>query len=362
MMHTTKWQLFRFAIIYFSSQTSIFLIPVILESSNYQGWIALIAGCGLSLIILYFTIRTGSFRAGQAWLEFGKEMVGKWIHRLVVILLAWCVYYVSIDIENFVLFFGSNYLRGTPPLLIQCMIGLVILYSASLGLPTIIYMCDGIFMIFLASLALIFYLFIPNANMDMLPALIHYHDPVIAAKDSIVVLSWFAEWVVFLFVAPDLKIDFKIFKRLVLAVVAIFGIVLVGWILTLLNFGPYLGGDLKYPFLELVRSSSHNNLLSNIDPILIALWSSSMFIHSAFLIHIGTRCAAYVLKNRGSKYLSPVLTTAAVAIAFLYSRNVAIYSRDAYSFTIVLIWIGVGCIPVYYTLSAYIRQRVLKRN
>lgn len=46
----------------------------------------------------------------------------------------------------------------------------------------------------------------------MLPAFIHYHDPGIAMKDSIVVMSWFGEWIVLLFVAPDLKIEAKMLK------------------------------------------------------------------------------------------------------------------------------------------------------
>lgn len=357
-MRTTKWQLFRFTIIYYSSQTSIFLIPTIIGSSSYQGWIALSAGCGLSLILLRFTIYLGKLRPDQAWVDFGKEILGKWGHGLmVVLLLCWCVYYASYDIENFVLFFGSNYLRGTPPWFIQCVIGLVIIYTAKLGFSTIVYMSEGIFLIFVVAIAFAYYLFVPNADLHMLPALIHYHDPGIAFKDTIVVTSWFAEWVVFLFIVPDMKIAGKILKRLVFAGLFLYLIVLVGWVLTLLNFGPKLGAELQYPFLELVRSSSHDTLLSNIDPLLIGLWSSSMFIHSSFLIYVAYRCAAYLTKDRGKKYLIPFLTAASAAIAFTYSRNLAIYFRDYSSFTVVLLWLVVEFIPVYYTVIASFRFR-----
>lgn len=125
-------------------------------------------------------------KPGEVWVDFGKEIMGKWLHGvMVLLLLIWCVYYVSFDIENFVLFFGANYLRGTPPLFIQIVIGLVIMYTAYLGFSTMAYMTDGIFLIFLLSTAFSYYLFLSNADFSMLPALFHYPDPGVAFKDSI---------------------------------------------------------------------------------------------------------------------------------------------------------------------------------
>lgn len=362
-MRTSKWQLFRFAMVYFSSQTNIFLIPTIITSSSYQGWISLVVGCGLSLILLWFTIHLGKINPNQAWVSFGKDIVGKWVHKFtLVVLLSWCVYYASFDIENFVLFFGSNYLRGTPPLFIQCVIGLVIMYTASLGFSTIVYMSDGIFLIFVVAITFTFYLFIPNADFNMLPAFLHYHDPGLAIKDSIMVMTWFAEWVVFLFVAPDLKMEIKMLKRLMFAGICVFLTVLIGWMLTLLNFGPHLGKELQYPFLEMIRSSSYDDLLGNSDPLLIGLWSSSMFIHSSFLIYVAFRCASYLTKGRGKKYLIPGLTMISIAIAFYYSRNLADYFKQYNSFAVVILWLIIECIPVYYTIIAFLRFRKKERK
>ncbi|KGE17162.1 GerAB/ArcD/ProY family transporter [Paenibacillus wynnii] len=357
-MQTTRWQLFRFTLIYLCSQVTVFLIPILITTSSYQGWIALLAGFALSVIILMFTIHVGMLRPNQAWVDFGRDIVGKWGHRFVlVILLCWCIYFVAFDIQNFVLFFGSNYLRGTPPLFLQCVLGLVIMYTASLGFTALVYMADGIFLIFCAAIVFSLFIFLPNAEFSMLPALIHYHEPGIAVKDSFVVMSWFAEWVVFLFVVPDLKMEARMFKKIFLAGLAVLIIVLLDWLMTLLHFGPHLGKDLNYPLVDMVRSSSQDDILSNIDPLLIGVWSSSMFIHSSFLIYVAFRCVSNLTKGRGSKYIIPALITVSVAIAYIYSRNIASYFIHYKSFTTALIWLFVECIPVYYSIGAFIRFR-----
>lgn len=357
-MQTSKWQLFRFFVIFFSSQTTIFLIPTLIATSSYQGWIALIAGSLLGLILLWFTFRLGMLRPNQAWVNFGKDIIGKWPHKfMLLMLLCWCVYYASYDIENFVLFFGSNYLRGTPPLFIQCVIGLVIMYTASLGFTTIAYMADGLFVVFFLTMIIIFNLFLPNADFNMLPAFIHYHDPGIALKDSIVVMSWFGEWIALLFVVPDLKLEAKMLKRLVLTGIFVLVTVLIGWSLTMMTFGPHLGKELQYPFLELVRSSKQDNLLGNSDPLLIGIWSSSMFIHSSFLIYIASKCVSSLFNNKGRKIYIPFLTMASITIAFLYSRDVGRYYDHYNSLAIVVIWLIVESIPIYYTIVAFFRFR-----
>ncbi|WP_438495485.1 GerAB/ArcD/ProY family transporter [Paenibacillus sp. IHBB 3054] len=358
-MTTTKWQMFRFTVVYLASQSSMFLIPGLLSTSGYQGWIAIIAGCAMGMIPLFFTIQVGKIKPGEAWVDFGKEIMGKWLHgAMVFLLLIWCVYFVSFDIENFVLFFGANYLRETPPLFVQIVIGLVIMYTAHLGFSTMVYMTDGLFLVFLFSTALSYYLFIPNADYSMLPALLHYHDPGIAFKDSITTMSWFGGWTVFLFVAPDLKIDNKMQKRLIVAGISVMLTVLAAWLITILNFGPHFGKELQFPYLQLIQSSSHDDLLGNSDPILIGLWSASMFIHSSFLIYVAHKCALYLTKQKAKKVMIPFLTIGSITIAYLYSLNLTQYNKNYNAFGTVIIWLIVECIPVYYFIVAFIRSKI----
>ncbi|KHL97234.1 hypothetical protein QW71_02410 [Paenibacillus sp. IHB B 3415] len=357
-MRTSKWQMTRFSIVYLGSQSTMFLIPGLIETSSYQGWISLILGGFLGLILLYFTILVGKLKPGIGWVEFGAEIMGKWLHGIIVILLlCWCINYVSYDIHNFALFFGGNYLRGTPPLFIILVVGLVIMYTAHLGFASMVYMSEGIALICIVFAILSTYLFIQHAEYSMLPAFIHYHDPRIVIKDSITVMSWFGEWVVFLFVAPELKISNKIMKPLSLGGITVILIVLIVWLMTMLNFGPYLGKELQFPFLQMIRSSSNDDLLGNSDPILIGIWSSSMFIHSSFMIYVAYRCALYLTRQKAKKVMIPLLTVCSITIAFVYSMNVAVYYHNYYSFNTTIFWLIVEFIPVYYFIVAWVRSK-----
>lgn len=360
-MRTTNWQIARFSLVYYTSQTVIILIPIIIAQSGYQGWISVVLGSIGSMILLFFTIQVGKLRADRAWVDFGQEFMGKWVHRLLVfVLLSWCVYYASYDIENFVLFFGSNYMRGTPALFIQLVVGAVILYTASQGFSTIVYMADGIFLLLIATVLFSVYLFFPNAEFEMLPAFIHYHEPKLIFHDTVRVISFLAEWVVFLFMAPELKINNNMLKRLLVSEIVLTFCMLVGWLLTMLNFGPHLGKNLLYPFLDMVRSSSHDDILGNLDPFLIGIWSCSMFIHSSFLIYVAYKCALSLTKQKGKKYMLPFLVGCSVCIAYMYSRSITRYYRDFSSYITVLLWLSVECIPVYYYIAAFIRSKLNK--
>ncbi|WP_018753366.1 GerAB/ArcD/ProY family transporter [Paenibacillus sanguinis] len=350
-MRTTPWQLFRFGFVYFNSQSTVFLVPALLASSSYQAWIGVLGGYLLNLILLGAMIYIGSRYPEQPWIQFGKKLMGKWLHSMfVIILLAWCVYYTSYDIQSFVLFFGSNYLRDTPPWFIQIAIAPIIMYTAMRGVKNIIYMADGLFVLILTSTTLMLLLFSQQANFHMLSALQHHLLPVSGLfENSLTSLSWFAEWMVFLFIVPDLKLDKNASRSLFAIASVLCLLVITGWLMVLMNFGPQLARQFQYPFLEIVRSVEPDSILSKVAPLVIGIWTTSMFIHSAFLIYVASRCATYFTKEKGQRLSIVLLTAAAVSIAFYYSNHLSLYQKHYYSFEVVIIWIIVECIPVYYT-------------
>lgn len=225
---------------------------------------------------------------------------------------------------------------------------------------TLIYMADGIFLVFIVFFALSMYLFVPNADFSVLPALLHYHDFKLAIKDSIFVSSWFGLWVLLLFVAPEIQINSKMNKKLIFAGLFTLLFILISWLLTIVVLGVHLGHELRYPYLQMMRLSSQNNLLGNADPLLIGLWSSSLFIQSAFLIYIAYKCATYLTKNKGTKYMVPILTTISIVIAFFYSRHLGIYNLHFNSYYTSIVWLGIECIPIYYSIIALFTYRKRK--
>lgn len=163
---------------------------------------------------------------------------------------------------------------------------------------------------------------------------------------------------VLLFIAPDIQISNKMLKRLIAAGIAVMLTVLIIWVMTILNFGPHFGKELQFPYLQLIRSTSHDDLKGNSDPLLIGLWSASMFIHSAFLIYVAHKCALYLTKQKAKKVMIPFLTIGSITIAYLYSLNVTQFNKNYNAFGTVIIWLIVECIPVYYFIVAFIRSKI----
>ncbi|GKS12356.1 germination protein [Paenibacillus chitinolyticus] len=360
-MRSTSWQTFRFATIYMISQPIAFLISPLITTSGYQGWIALLLGGLISILFLCCTVYVGRLNPDVPWVQSGEQIIGKWPHRFVLfVVLYWCVYYVSIDLESFTLFYGTTYMRETPQWFLQLIIGLVIVITARWGFVSIVYMADGLFLITILGIAIIMGLFSANADFHMFPALWTHHKMGLAFRDTLTAVSWFGEWFVFLFMVPHLKFGPKTLRNLLSASLVVMFAVSMQWMLTLFTFGPYFGSRIQYPLLELIRSSTLGGLLGNADPLLIGLWTTSMFIHDSFILYAGTKCAAELFKFQTRKAILPLLSGTAVVVALQFSRDTTHFLTDINTLSIVMFWVLVDALPVYYAVIAYVRIKLGK--
>ncbi|MBP2001479.1 spore germination protein KB [Paenibacillus shirakamiensis] len=337
-----------------------FLVTPLITSSGYQGWIALLTAAAINVLLIYCTVRIGRLAPQESWIQFGERIMGKWLHRSVLLLIAlWTIYYISLDIEQFTLFYGTVYMKGTPPWFIQLMLGFAIALTARWGFATMIYLSDTLFILLLTGLFFLALMFSRDANFHMLPALLTHHKLDIAARDTLSSISWFGEWFIFLFLAPELTCGKKTLRNLMLANLVVVAGVFIPWLLTLLNFGPYYGGRVQYPILELIRSSSYSGILGNADPLVIGMWLTSMFIHDAFLLYVGTLCLSRVLNFKsGPHVFISLLGGLATILAFQYSRNSTVFQQNINSMAIILFWAIIDCIPIYYILVALFRGQL----
>lgn len=362
-MKSTSWQTFRFAFIYMQSHPTAYLITPLIATSAYLGWLSILTGGGLGLLVLWFSVRLGMYRNDVSWVDFGQEIAGKWIHRLILALLVfWALTYASTDIESFTLFYGSNYMRETPQWFIHIIVVLIIIFTARRGFATLVYMSDGLFLITLTAMIITFASFFKDADIHQFTGLFRHRNFDSVAKDSLFVFSFLGEWLVFLFIAPHLQIDRRTLRNLGSACILITLAVMIQWTLTFLNFGPHLGKLLQYPLVELIRSSV-SGLLGNADPLLIGLWATSMFIHSAFLLQIAARCLAKIIGVR--QLHGPLITIlggSAAIFAYQYARNPIIYQNDFTSFKTTLFTVFVQCIPLYYWIAMLIKRKSPAQN
>ncbi|GAB6926745.1 hypothetical protein JCM10914A_07280 [Paenibacillus sp. JCM 10914] len=361
-MTRTPGQLFRLGFVYLNAIPTGFLISPLLWGSAYLGWAAIMGGYALSLILLWFTVKVGMWDPHRPWIDFGSKLVGPWIHiPVVVLVLFWAINYLGMDIEGFALFFDTNYMRETPQWFVILIVGLVITITARWGLETMIYISDGLFIIIVLSIIFMNMFFFKEANFDMVIAMTRHHNYGSVVKDAIFCLSFFAEWLVFLFVAPYIQLDRKSFRSLAAAGLLVTIAVLLQWASALLNFGIYFGRELQYPLVELMRAAS--GFLGNSDPLMIGLWSSSMFLHSAFLVHISVRCLAKLLRlKQMDAPLIALIGGIGVVLAYQYSRNPVLFMKEYNSFSIAVFFILIECIPILYWVATLFRRKRKKKQ
>ncbi|GIP26731.1 hypothetical protein J23TS9_18610 [Paenibacillus sp. J23TS9] len=362
-MRTTSFQIFRFACIYMLTMPLAFMIPPLIVTSGYLGWIAVLIGGTINFGLILCTYQLGKMASGQAWTAFGEKISGKWGHRAVLLILVfWSVYYVSLDMEQFTMFYRSAYMRETPDWFLLLLIGIVILITARWGFSTLVYIADGTFIVILLGIIFILVIFTGDANYQMLPAFVTNHDFHNVFSDVISVISWNGEWFIFLFIMPQLKFDKNTLRNLLLANSLVIFAVLLTWLLVLLNFGNHYASQLKYPVLQLIRSTSFTGLIGNADPLFIGLWATSMIVHDAFLIYVGVTCLGHLLKFKENKPLITLLAGTATVAAVQYSRNTTLFQKDMTELGFISFWVMINGIPLYYVLIAFLRGRLGRKK
>lgn len=362
-MRSTSFQSFRFACIYMLTIPLAFMIPPLIATSNYQGWILILLGGAINVVLILCTYKLGKKASKSSWADFGEKVAGKWGHRIIqAVLLFWSVYYVSLDMEQFTLFYGFVYMRETPPWFLQLMVGIVIWIVARWGFASMVYIADGTFMIILIGIAFLLVVLSGDADYQMLPALFNHFDIGTISKDVISVISWIGEWFVFLYMLPEVTFDKKTLRNLLLSNALVIFAVLLTWLLVLLNFGPHYGSHLKYPVLQLIRGTSFTGIIGNADPVFIGLWVMSMVVHDAFLIYIGVTCMSKLFKIKETKPLLTLLMGTAIVAAYQYSRNTTTYQKDLAEQAFILFWVLIDGLPLYYLLLGLIRRSVKKKK
>lgn len=344
-MRNTPWQLFRFGFVYLNAIPTGFLVTPLLWNSAYLGWAAILGGYAMSLVFLWFMLKLGLWDPRKPWINFGSALVSKWIHfPIVALVFFWSINYIGMDIEGFTLFFDTNYMRESPQWFILLIVGLVVMVTARWGMETMIYISDGLFLVIVVAIVAMNMFFFKEAHWDMMIAMVRHHNYESAIKDSLFCLSFFAEWIVFLFLAPYIQFNKKSFRNLAAAGLLVTIGVMLQWASALLNFGPYLGREMQYPLVELMRAAS--GFLGNSDPLIIGLWSSSMFFHSAFLIHVSVRCMAKLLNlKQMDGPLIAIIGGTAIVIAYQYSQNPILFQQDFNSFGMAVIFHSHGVNP-----------------
>ncbi|MEK8126527.1 GerAB/ArcD/ProY family transporter [Paenibacillus filicis] len=335
-----------------------FLLGGLFVSGRFLGWIVIPAALVLSLILVYGAHSLGSAHPGESWEQYGAAIVGKWIHQLFILIIAmYCLSLAAICTTKYTVLMGSMYLPNTPDTLILAICIFCILLVARSGIRTLVFMSDGFFLLVFGASILMLPFMAVSAKMEMSRALVTHWDSVTFLKSTLYVGAWFSEIFLTLLLFPYFPAHGKRMRYLTLAVAGSGLLLLAYWFVILFVFGPDLAAHLRFPLIEVIRLISLGDIMENLDPVAISIWSSSLLIKGSLLLFLAARLVSQQLQLTTHRPLTLGLAPFIFAGSYLLLQHPEILDRMLLTMSTALIVLGMAMIPYLYLAIYKIRHR-----
>ncbi|WP_052339333.1 GerAB/ArcD/ProY family transporter [Gorillibacterium massiliense] len=305
-----------------STIVSFFNTPIV-EYAGYSAWLAILIGSGASLVLTLILMRYSKRRPDEYLGQYGKEVVGKYVHYPLVLFVALaCLFFAADIFRQLTEFIIEIYLPETPLWAGSVLLGIGIARLSHAGFQTIFRSAQGIFFVTI-------FMIVPIAlltRVSIVPASYSALITNLQGKEilpgSFLAFSLFSDVSLLVWFMP-LFVDYKRTKKAIFWAIATAAFnSIVNMILVVLLLGPKLASDFAYPNLEMIRFIRTNTFLANLDPILIILWLFTLFIKIALYIRIGNLLFCQILNLKDSKPLNLMLAVTTVFISYWLFENV----------------------------------------
>ncbi|SHF00564.1 spore germination protein (amino acid permease) [Seinonella peptonophila] len=359
----TSGQLSRLFILYTAASSIAFMIQPLYLKSDFSGWWGIVLAYPISLFFIYFAVRLAQTHPTKKWIDFGKKIVGSWLHAIGIALFIAMFLTISIlNLNNYTDFVGYIYLVNTPDFVITGVILLCAAIAASSGLRSIVYLSDGIFILIFLVTTFFVPLMVRDIDLNAGIALFTHFEPLKIGYATLFISNWIADLIMVLFLAPRFDLKQKPMKPIYISAGVSLFIIFIYWIVGLMLVGPHLGAHLRYPLLELVRHILIGEFLENLDPLFVAIWSITLILKIALLIYI---CSSLIFQYFHIQMEKKRYIPAIVALVLLGVSSFLEKFTSEYYFAIESNWIEyflffVKFVPIVYFLIYKIRSRKKK--
>jgi spore germination protein KB len=351
----THGQVFKLIAIQLFTTMIAFISSNIIILGGYNGPLSVILGYILALMIIYPMIVLARRRPDEFFVQYGKKIVGKWLHPIFMLFMIMALIYIAIinmwQLSDFLIQF---YLVGTPTWVIITICAMIIAYIAYSGVTTVFRAAEGLF-----PLVIVAFLSIPlfvsdNIRWYMAKALINHIDFIHTWAATYTSASIFGEVVFIIFIIPHVTMDKKIFKIIGSAGGVAVVTIMCHLIPLLLIFGPDLAGNFNYPDLELLRFMRSGSFLETLDPLLIILWVICIFIKISFIMYVVATVISQMLGLKESRpIVLPVVATVSLMSLVVVQSSAQFLELETSGFATMLMIAEL--IPILYLVVDLIR-------
>jgi spore germination protein KB len=360
MQRITQLQLRLMFILYHFSTTTGFLIGPISSSAGYQGWLALLLAAIGGMLITFISFTLAKRKESEFIVHYGKELIGRVPNIIIMIVISFFfIHLASLVLRELADFMVQIYLPTTPEWVIASLFGFVVSIAVRSGLEAILRCASGFFFIIFAIAGITPFLIVKELNTDRVIAFITHINPGSLFHESYPFIPWFGETFLILFIFPWIANSRKTFRSLTWGMVISLLFIETNLVLCHLLFGSKFSGELAYPVLEMIRFIRIGDFLENWDPIIVAIWLSSLFIKISVLLYISTLMISQLLKLKDSRPLSFSLGAIMVALAMHMSKNIIELNHF-----LLKIWptfaLCIECSPLIYLVASIIKKHPRK--
>ncbi|CAI6081704.1 GerAB/ArcD/ProY family transporter [Cohnella sp. JJ-181] len=299
----------------------VFLLSPLYAQGGYLGWLALPCGGLLSLGVAYFSVRVAYAFKGREWAEYGAGIVGRWPHyAFTAFMLVYCLQIATMCASTYAELFISVYLEGTPtPVILGCFL-LCAGLAARSGIRSIALLSDGFFLSVFGTLLPVLYVLLSKMDYGMTIALFTHWSASKLAMSSFFTAGWLNDMSIFFLLAPFFESEPKPMRKMASVQALVVAVLIAYWLASLLLFGPKLAGNMYYPLLQAVRFISFGEVLENLDPFLVGIWSATLLIKTAVLLFVASRIVMRLTGMRTHRPLTFAVAAVVFACAYQISR------------------------------------------
>ncbi|WP_059043185.1 GerAB/ArcD/ProY family transporter [Paenibacillus rubinfantis] len=335
-----------------------FYTGMLIGGSKYSTPVAILLGGLLGLLLTYPAYKVGSSRPDEFLVQYGSKLVGRPLHLLFMLyLLLTHLFLAALDLRELADFLLSEYLIGTPGWAVVAIFGACVAYAVRCGISTIFRTAEGFFLIFAVAFFFIPFIGFQEMELDMFNALLTHLSFREMGPSIYETTAIFGEMAFLFLLFPYLKTPKKVYHSLFWATGTSLLFIILHLIPVLLTFGPNLGANLMYPDMELVRFIRVGSFIETMDPILIILWLTSIFVKISFILFTAVICLAQLT---GVKDHKP-FTLPVVAFVSIFSLSIARTPPEIFNLLAwecaPLMYIAEFLIPAIYWLMGAIRSK-----
>lgn len=357
MARISGLQMFAVNTVFLYCTTAAFLIAPLSETVGYNSPLALCTGACAGMLAALFGPALGSKAPQTFFAEFGKEIVGRWLHYpLMVVIIAYLLQRAAMDLRYISDFLAINHLLYTPSEAITMLVGSAVVLTVRSGILSIVRLAQMAFFITLLLLVPLTPIMMGiEVQWQLAVAFLTRFNLPETGMGTLQAAPWFGDLFLLLLIYPHFKEGARIKSGLVWGTLTGLAFVLSYFIPTLLAFGPALTGHLNYPVLEFIRTLRIADFIETLDPILTILWIPIIFTKISLFVYAAVISLTKMMKLDDHKPFAFSVTAFAAGYSLFFVEN----STELLHYSMVhwpFIALGIQSLPALYWIIAMLRR------